>query len=54
MILDFSLVFTENRMPRYTYLCEYRMFIKSETRHYLGGKEKDRVGLIKSLIYARA
>jgi len=29
------------------------VYKQNETMHYLGGKEKDRVALIKSLIYAK-
>ncbi len=45
----------EDRMLRYTYLYENRMFTnKMRSSICLGGKGKDRVELIKSLIYMRA
>jgi len=41
-------------MPRYTYLCENRVLTnKLRLDIVCGGKGKDRVALIKSLIYAR-
>jgi len=40
-------------MSRYTYLYENRMFTNKMRCSILGGKGKDRVALIKSLIYMR-